>query len=77
MHFEIFKSGDQYRWRLMATGIGKKPMNIANSGEAYHNYFDCVDEVRKIKGSAAITPIINNTNEEHKRRGLRNPFKKS
>ena len=48
MEYQIYVSGGQYRWRLLA-GNNR---NIANSGEAYHNKADCLAAINLVKGSA-------------------------
>jgi uncharacterized protein len=49
MEYQIYVSGGQYRWRLLA-GNNR---NIANSGEAYHNKADCLAAINLVKGSAS------------------------
>lgn len=47
MKYQIYTSGIEYRWRLLAAN-GR---NIANSGESYHNKNDCLAAITLVKGS--------------------------
>ena len=49
MKYQLYESGGQYRWRLLA-GNNR---NIANSGEAYHNKADCLAAINLVKNSAS------------------------
>lgn len=48
MEYQIYESGGQYRWRLLANNN----RNIANSGESYYNKADCISAINLVKGSA-------------------------
>lgn len=56
MHFEIYpdRSGE-WRWRLVASN-GK---TIADSGEGYNNYSDCLHGINLVKSTNADTLAIN------------------
>jgi len=47
MEYQLYESGGQYRWRLLANNN----RNIANGGEAYHNKSDCLAAINLVKGS--------------------------
>ena len=47
MEFQLYMSGNQYRWRLLA---GNNE-NIA-SGESYINKSDCLAAINLVKGSS-------------------------
>jgi uncharacterized protein YegP (UPF0339 family) len=53
MHFEIYKSGTEYRWRLKASN-GRI---IADSGESYKNKSDCVAGIDLVKSTDQNTPV--------------------
>lgn len=53
MRFQIYKSGNQYRWRLLAANN----KIIADSGEAYHNKQDCIAGINLVKGTGLSTPV--------------------
>jgi uncharacterized protein YegP (UPF0339 family) len=53
MHFEIYKSGTEYRWRLKASN-GRI---IADSGESYKNKSDCVAGIDLVKSTDNNTPV--------------------
>lgn len=48
MEFQLYVSGSQYRWRLLAANN----QNIANSGESYINKSDCLAAINLVKGSS-------------------------
>lgn len=48
MEYQVYESGGQYRWRLVAANN----RIIANSGEAYHNKQDCLNAIGLVKNSA-------------------------
>ncbi|HKO94199.1 MAG TPA: DUF1508 domain-containing protein [Polyangiaceae bacterium] len=47
MEYQIYESGGQYRWRLLA----ENNRNIDNGGESYHNKSDCLWAINLVKGS--------------------------
>jgi uncharacterized protein YegP (UPF0339 family) len=49
VEFQLYMSGSQYRWRLLA----KNNENIANSGESYINKSDCLAAIELVKGSGS------------------------
>jgi len=48
MHYEKYKSGVQWRWRLRAANN-----EIISSGESYWNESDCDDAIKLNKGSGS------------------------
>jgi uncharacterized protein YegP (UPF0339 family) len=57
MHFELYASGGQYRWRLRAANS----RIIADSGESYWNKQDCLSAISLVAGTTAATPIHDST----------------
>lgn len=51
MEYQIYESGGQYRWRLLA----ENNRNIANGGESYHNKSDCLWAINLVKGAGQAT----------------------
>jgi uncharacterized protein YegP (UPF0339 family) len=49
MKYQVYRSGGQYRWRLIAAN-GRI---IAGSGESYHNKSDCLAGINLVKNSGA------------------------
>jgi uncharacterized protein YegP (UPF0339 family) len=49
MEYQVYESGGQYRWRLVAANN----RIIANSGEAYHNKQDCLGAIGLVKNSGS------------------------
>jgi uncharacterized protein YegP (UPF0339 family) len=47
MKFQLYSSGGQYRWRLLAANN----RIVADSGEAYLNKSDCISAIALVKGS--------------------------
>lgn len=64
MEYQVYESGGQYRWRLLA-GNNR---NIANGGESYHNKADCLAAINLVKGSAN-TPVKDYTQSAGAARG--------
>ena len=54
MKFEVYKSRDQWRWRLRARN-GKI---VATSGEAYRRRADTLKAVRSVSRLAPTTAVI-------------------
>ena len=59
MRFEVFKSGStvlsqKWYWRLIASN--GEP--IASSGEGYYSKDDCIHGIGLVKGTNAMTPVI-------------------
>ncbi|MDE2848100.1 MAG: DUF1508 domain-containing protein [Gemmatimonadota bacterium] len=52
MHFEIYPSHGQWRWRLQAANH----KTIA-SGESYHNKEDCEHAIDLVKSTDSNTPV--------------------
>jgi uncharacterized protein YegP (UPF0339 family) len=50
MEFQVYMSGSQYRWRLLANN-----RETIASGEAYHNKADCLNAVELVKSSSTAT----------------------
>jgi uncharacterized protein YegP (UPF0339 family) len=48
MAYYVYRSGDQWRWRLVAANN----RIIANSGESYFNKTDCLHAIGLVKGSS-------------------------
>lgn len=57
MYFEVYASGGQYRWRLVA---GNNRI-IANSGESYYNKSDCLSAIGLVISTTSSTPIYDQT----------------
>jgi uncharacterized protein YegP (UPF0339 family) len=56
MKYQVYDSGGQYRWRLIAANN----RIIANSGESYFNKADCIAAINLVKGSASA-PVDDTT----------------
>ena len=56
MYFEVYRSGDQYRWRLKAANH-----EIVAQGEAYVKKQDCLHAIELIKGTDENTPTQDET----------------
>lgn len=52
MHYHLYKSYGQWRWRLIASN-GRI---IADSAEAYHNKADALNGINLTKGSS-VAPV--------------------
>ena len=52
MEFQLYPSGQQWRWRLVASNN-----RIIASGESYHNRQDCVDAVNLVMNTTVKTPF--------------------
>src|SRR5690349_1561731 len=50
MRFEVYVSGGQYRWRLIAANH----RTIADSGEGYVHRQDCADGIRMVRSLSSI-----------------------
>ena len=48
----------EWRWKLVADGIGREEKIIADGGEGYKNKKDCIAEIRQIKRYAPVAPIL-------------------
>jgi|GEM_PF-287572 len=71
MRFEIYREGGgllgnallgmgtkgQYRWRLRSSGNNE----IIASGEDYVNKADCQHAINLVKGTNALTPVVDNS----------------
>lgn len=53
MHFQVYQSIGQWRWRLRAANN----RTIADSGEAYWNQQDCLSAIALVMGTNNATPI--------------------
>ena len=54
MKFEVYKSGKQWRWRLLARN-GKI---VATSGESYHRRADALKGVRTVVSTWPKTAVV-------------------
>lgn len=50
--FEMYKSGDQWRWRLKAANG-----EIIASGESYTTKQNCLNAINLVKGTNSYTPV--------------------
>jgi uncharacterized protein YegP (UPF0339 family) len=52
MYFQIYKSGDQWRWRLRAGNH-----EIIAQGESYAAKANCLNAIELVRGTNAFTPV--------------------
>jgi len=57
MYFQVYQSGVQYRWRLIAANH----RIVADSGESYWNKSDCLAGIALVKGTNVSTPVDDRT----------------
>jgi uncharacterized protein YegP (UPF0339 family) len=55
MYFQMYRTGNQWRWRLRAANH----LIIADSGESYHNEIDCRHAVGLVMDTSRNTPFFN------------------
>ena len=52
LHFEVYSSGAEWRWRLVAANA-----EIIAQGESYRTKADCLQAVELLRRTSADTPV--------------------
>lgn len=55
MYFILYRDRQNlWRWTLHAANNAR----IADSGESYYNKIDCLGAINLVKGTGAVTPVV-------------------